>query len=60
MGSGSTLIAAEGLERRCFGLEIDPKYCDAIVRRYLSYVGKEKASADLVAKYCKEEQHVSK
>ncbi|MFA5118800.1 MAG: DNA modification methylase [Candidatus Omnitrophota bacterium] len=60
LGSGSTLIAAEGLERRCFGLEIDPKYCDSIIRRYISYVGKDKAPADLVKKYCKEEQHVGK
>lgn len=60
LGSGSTLIAAEGMERRCFGLEIDPKYCDAIVRRYISYIGKDRASADLVTKYCKEEEHVRK
>ena len=38
LGSGSTLIAAERLERRCCGIEIDPHYCDAIVRRYLAYV----------------------
>jgi DNA modification methylase len=39
LGSGSTLVAAERLERRCLGLEIDPRYCDAIVRRYLAFVG---------------------
>jgi len=60
LGSGSTLIAAEGLSRKCFGLELDPKYCDAIVRRYISYIGKDKVPADLVAKYCKEEEHVNK
>jgi hypothetical protein len=31
LGSGTTLIAAEQLDRRCFGMEIDPAYCDIIV-----------------------------
>lgn len=59
LGSGTTLIAAEGLHRACFGIEIDPHYCDVIARRYISYIGKDKAPADLVKKYCEEEQHVS-
>lgn len=37
MGSGSTLIAAEQLNRRCCGCELDPKYCDVIVDRYKKY-----------------------
>jgi DNA modification methylase len=41
LGSGSTLIAAERLSRRCLGMEIDPRYCDAIVRRYLALVGNQ-------------------
>lgn len=54
LGSGSTLIAADNLKRRCFGMEIDPKYCDAIVMRYISYVGKDKVSKELANKYIKE------
>ena len=33
-GSGTTLIACEKTERRCFMMEIEPRYCDIIVRRY--------------------------
>ena len=51
LGSGSTLIAAESLDRSCYGVEIDPKYCDAIVRRYISHVGQDKVSSDIYEKY---------
>ena len=53
LGSGSTLIAAESLKRRCFGMEIDPCYCDAIVHRHIAFVGKEKVSEELLNKYAK-------
>jgi DNA modification methylase len=33
-GSGSTLIACEQLGRKCFCMELDPKYCDVIVKRW--------------------------
>ncbi len=33
-GSGSTLIAAEQMKRRCFALELEPIFCDLIIRRY--------------------------
>lgn len=33
-GSGSTLIAAENLDRKCFIMELDPKYCDVIINRW--------------------------
>ena len=33
-GSGSTMIAADQLNRRCYMLELEPKYCDVIVKRY--------------------------
>ncbi|HRW56078.1 MAG TPA: site-specific DNA-methyltransferase, partial [Phycisphaerae bacterium] len=51
LGSGTTLIAAERLGRRCFGTEIDPHYCDGIVRRYLACVGADQAAPELVKKY---------
>ena len=56
LGSGSTLIAAESLERRCYGIEIDSRYCDGIVRRYIAFVGIENISEELREKYVKEEK----
>lgn len=41
LGSGTTLIAAERLGRRCFGIEIEPRYCDVIVRRWEEYTGRK-------------------
>jgi DNA modification methylase len=38
LGSGSTLIASEKTGRHCYGLELDPKYVDVIVQRYVDYV----------------------
>lgn len=40
-GSGSTMIAADSLDRRAYCMEIDPRYVDVIVRRYEDYVGDE-------------------
>ena len=40
-GSGSTLIACEKTNRRCFMMELDPKYCDVIVARWEKYTGKK-------------------
>jgi len=45
-GSGSTLIAAEKSERRCFMMELDPKYCDVIVRRWQEFSGDKAISED--------------
>ncbi|GAC1344855.1 MAG: DNA modification methylase [Acetobacteraceae bacterium] len=39
LGSGSTLIAAERVGRRCFGLELDPLYVDTILRRWQVLTG---------------------
>lgn len=37
-GSGSTLIACEQLDRTCYMMELDPKYCDVIRKRYWKFV----------------------
>jgi hypothetical protein len=41
LGSGSTLIAAEQLGRTCYGMEIDPIYCDVICKRWQDFTGKK-------------------
>jgi len=33
LGSGSTMVASHQLKRKCYGMELDPKYCDVIVNR---------------------------
>ena len=38
-GSGSTLITCEQLGRRCYTMELDPRYADVIVKRYLNFTG---------------------
>jgi DNA modification methylase len=40
-GSGTTLIAAEQLGRKCYGMEISPQYCDVIVKRWENLTGKK-------------------
>lgn len=40
-GSGSTLIAAEQTKRVCYTMELDPKYCDVIVKRWEQLTGKK-------------------
>lgn len=41
-GSGSTLIACEQTNRICYGMELDEKYCDVIVQRYVNFTGNTK------------------
>jgi DNA modification methylase len=36
LGSGSTMVASHQLKRKCYGMELDPKYCDVIVKRMLT------------------------
>jgi DNA modification methylase len=40
-GTGTTIIAAEKLKRQCYGMELDPKYCDVIVKRWEDFTGKK-------------------
>ena len=41
LGSGTTLIACEKLNRICYGMELDPAYCDIIVNRWIKLTGKK-------------------
>lgn len=38
-GSGSTIVACEQLDRRCYTMELDEKYCDVIIKRWESLTG---------------------
>lgn len=40
-GSGSTLIACEQLNRKCYMMELDPKYCDVIIKRWENLTGEK-------------------
>ncbi len=40
-GSGSTLIAAEQTNRKCYTMELDPKYCDVIIRSWEKLTGQK-------------------
>jgi len=42
LGSGTTLIACERTNRKCYGIEKDPHYCDVIVNRYRDWCIKNK------------------
>ena len=46
LGSGSTLIAAEKKNRKCYGMELDPKYIDVIIKRWQDYTGKKAIHAE--------------
>jgi len=39
LGSGTTLIACEKTGRICYGMEIEPDYCDLIIKRFSEYAG---------------------
>jgi DNA modification methylase len=41
LGSGSTLLAGEQLDRRVYGCELEPRFCDLIVKRYEKFTNKK-------------------
>lgn len=45
-GSGTTVIAAEQLNRKCYGMEISPQYCDVIIQRWEKLTGDKARKAD--------------
>lgn len=45
-GSGTALIACEKTNRKCYGMEIDPHYCDVILERWAKYTGKDPVRED--------------
>ena len=46
-GSGTTLIAAEQLGRRCYAIEIDPRYAQVIIERWQNFTGRTAERADI-------------
>ncbi|MBF6605928.1 MAG: DNA modification methylase [Chloroflexi bacterium] len=46
LGSGTTLIAAERLGRRCYGLEVEPRYCQVIIERWQNFTGRPAEKID--------------
>lgn len=46
LGSGSTLIACEKTNRVCYGMELDPKYIDVIIKRWEDYTGQTAVKLD--------------
>lgn len=63
-GSGSTLIAAEKTRRKARLMELDPKFCDVIVRRWEEYTGNKaqllENQAELTGLPAQEERSLNK
>jgi DNA modification methylase len=51
LGSGTALIAAARLGRRCVGLELEPRYCDVIVRRFMALAGTDAVAPRVAKRY---------
>ena len=41
LGSGTTLIACEKSTRTCYGMELDPRYCDVVIKRWEEFTGQQ-------------------
>lgn len=59
-GSGTTLIACEKTNRKCYMMEIDPKYCDVIIKRWEDYTGKKAVKLDTQKKTVKKKSKKTK
>ena len=46
LGSGTSIMAAESIGRICYGLEINPAYCDLVLRRWQEHTGQQARHAD--------------
>ena len=47
LGSGTTVIAAERLGRRCYGIEIEPRYVQVTIERWQAFTGKPRSGSML-------------
>ena len=45
LGSGSSIIACEQTKRLCYGLEVEPKYCDILIQRWQDFTGRQAVNA---------------
>ncbi|MEO0965238.1 MAG: site-specific DNA-methyltransferase [Planctomycetota bacterium] len=59
LGSGTTLIAAARLSRRSVGVEIEPRHCDTIVRRYIALAGASAVAEEIVDRYVMQREGVA-
>ena len=50
-GSGTQVVAAQRLGRRCFAMEISPRYCDLVVRRFIALFGEQAVAPEIAEKY---------
>lgn len=59
LGSGTTVIAAEKTGRRCFGIELDPRYVDTIIRRWQAFTKLEAKHAQTGKSFAELEAEVA-
>ncbi len=55
LGSGTTLVPAARLGRPCLGMEIEPKYCDVVMRRYIALAGRSAVSPEIAERFLDQE-----
>lgn len=51
LGSGTTLVAAARLGRRCVGIEIEPMYCDVVVARFIAAAGRSAVTPEILERW---------